>query len=110
MQALGQVGQAFAFETRATPRAGSARWRRFMKNRIKAQGGNQAYPTAPTGMREFHDTVGLVAKQGDGDVRQPTTHHPDHLACPLGDGLVPQPQARADLRCWCWYAQSLPRT
>ena len=69
-----------------------------MENRIEAQGHNQAHPTAPTGMREFHDTVGLIAKHGDSDVRQPTTHHPDHLACPLGDGLVSQPQAFTDPR------------
>ena len=28
-----------------------------MENRIEAQGRNQAHPTAPTGMPEFHDTV-----------------------------------------------------
>ena len=81
-----------------------------MKNRIKAQGGNQAYPAAPTGMREFHDTVGLIAKQGDGDVRLSATHHPDHLACPLAGDLVSQAQAFTDLGRWRRYAQSLPRT
>ena len=76
-----------------------------MKNRIEAPGGDQAYPTAPTGMREFHDTIGLIAKHDDGDVRQPTTHHPDHLACPLGDGLVSQAQALTDLGRWRRHAQ-----
>ena len=69
-----------------------------MENCIEAQGSNQAHPATSAGMREFHDTVGLVAKHGDGDVRQPASHHLDHLACPLGDGLVSQPQALTDPR------------
>ena len=42
-----------------------------MKNCIKAQGSDQAHPTASAGMPEFHDTIGLIAKHGDSDVRQP---------------------------------------
>ena len=90
MQALGQTGQSSALEARASPRARLARRRRFVKHRIKAQGSNQAHPTASAGMSEFNNAVGLIAKHGDGDVRQPAPHHPDHLACPLGDGLVSQ--------------------
>ena len=71
-----------------------------MKHRIKAQGGNQAHLTLPAGMAEFDDTIGLIAEYGDGDVRQPASHHPDHLACPLGDGLVSQSQALTDP--WRW--------
>lgn len=103
-------GQASAFERWATPRARLTRRRRFMKNRVEAQGRNQTHPTAPTGMREFHDTAGLITQHGDRDVWQPTTYQPDQLTCPLGDGLVPQPQALTDLGCWRRYAQSLPRT
>ena len=51
--------------------------------RIEAQGGN----SHPAGMPELDDTVGLI--HGDGDLRQP--RRPDHLACPLGDGLCPAP-------------------
>ena len=42
-----------------------------MENRIQAHRRNQAHPAAPTGMRQFHPTVGLVTQHGDGDVRQP---------------------------------------
>ena len=105
IETFGQGGQASALERRAPPRARLAWRRRFMENRIKAQGSDQAHPTAPAGMREFHDAVGLIAKHGDRDVRQPAPHHPDHLACPLGDGLVPQPQALTDLWRWRRHAQ-----
>ena len=81
-----------------------------MKNRIEAQRSDQAHPAALTSMREFHDAIGLIAEHGDGDVRQPTSYHPDHLACPLGDRLVSEPQALTDLWCWRRHAQSLPRT
>ena len=84
MQALGQTGQPLALVTGSPPRARLARRRRFVKHRIKAQGGNQAHLTLPAGMAEFDDTIGLIAEYGDGDVRQPASHHPDHLACPLG--------------------------
>ena len=76
-----------------------------MENRIEAQGRDQAHPTASAGVSEFHDTVGLIAKHGDGDVRQPASHHPDHLACPLADGLVSESQALTDLRGWRRHAQ-----
>ena len=42
-----------------------------MENRIEAQGGNQAHLTLPAGMPELDDTVGLIPKHGDGDLRQP---------------------------------------
>ena len=70
-----------------------------MKHRIEAQGGNQAHLTLPAGMPELDDTVGLIAQHGDGDLRQPASYHPDHLACPLGNRLMPQPQTFADPRC-----------
>ena len=76
-----------------------------MKHRIEAQGGNQAHLTLPAGMPELDDTVGLIPKHGDGDLRQPAPYHPDHLACPLGDGLVSQPQALTDLWRWRRHAQ-----
>lgn len=60
-----------------------------MENRIEAQRSDQTHPAASAGMTQFNDTVGLIAKHGDSDMRQPTTHYPNHLACPLGDGLVP---------------------
>ena len=100
-----QRRQAFAFERRATPHARLTRWRRFMEDRIETQGSNQTHPTASAGMAEFHDAVGLIAQHGDGDVGQPASHHPDHLARPLGDGLVSAPQALADLRRWRRHAQ-----
>ena len=60
-----------------------------MEDGIEAQGGDQAHFTLPAGVAESNDTVGLIAEHGDGDLRQPTPHHPDHLACPLRDGPVP---------------------
>ena len=90
MQALGQTGQPLALVPWSSPCARLARRRRFVKHRIEAQGGNQAHLTLPAGMPELDDTAGLIPKHGDGDLRQPTAHHPNHLACPLGDGLVSQ--------------------
>ena len=62
-----------------------------------AQGRSQAHPAAPAGMREFHDIIGLIAKHGNSDVRQPTTHHLDHLARPLAMVLCLSP--RRSLTC-----------
>ena len=53
MQALGQTGQPLALVTGSSPRARLARRRRFMENRIEAQGGNQAHLTLPAGMPEL---------------------------------------------------------
>ena len=51
--------------------------------RIEAQGGNQAHLTLPAGMPELDDTVGLIPKHGDGDLRQPAAP-PESSGVPTG--------------------------
>ena len=63
--------QPLALVTGSSPCARLARRWRFVKHRIKAQGGNQAHLTLPAGMPELDDTAGLIPKHGDGDLRQP---------------------------------------
>ena len=54
---------------------------------------------------EERELTTIIAKHGDGDVGQLVSHHSDHLARPLDDGLVSAPQTLADLRRWCRHAQ-----
>ena len=67
---------------------GTARWRGCVQSGIEAQAGNDG-GMLPGGVKKIQCGKRAVGYDDDGPFRQPASDLPDHLARPIGQGLVP---------------------